>query len=55
MELSEGLIGLLGVVSLFGLIVMWCWIEGVHDVKMKRKRDKQRVVYDKWMREQVKK
>jgi hypothetical protein len=51
MGLSEGLMGLLGVVGLFSLITVWCWIEG----RMDRKRDQQRAVYDKWMRERVKK
>lgn len=49
MELSEGLMGLLGVAGLFGLISMWCWIEG----RVERKRDKQRATYDKWLREQA--
>ena len=55
MELSEGLMGLLGVVGLFSLITVWCWVEGKLDGRRQRKRDEQRAVYDKWMREQVKK
>ena len=51
MNLSEGLIGLLGVVGLFSLITLWCWLEGVREGRMKRKRDKQQAVYDKWARE----
>ena len=55
MELSEGLMGLLGVVGLFSLITVWCWIEGKHEGRIDRKRDQQRAVYDKWVREQLKK
>ena len=54
MELSEGLAGLLGVAGLFSLIMVWCWLEGVREGRMRRKRDEQRATYDKWMRSQVK-
>ena len=55
MELSEGLMGLLGVVGLFSLITVWCWIEGKLEGRRQRKCDEQQAVYDKWMREQLKK
>lgn len=54
MELSEGLMGLLGVAGLFSLIIVWCWLEGVREERMRRKCDEQRATYDKWMREQTK-
>jgi hypothetical protein len=50
MELSEGLMGLLGVAGLISSIVVWCWLEK----RVERKRAQQRDVYDKWMREQAK-
>ena len=55
MELSEGIVGLLGVAGLFSLIIVWCWLEGKREVRRQRKCDKQQAVYDKWMREQLKK
>jgi|TARA_R110000744_G_scaffold283422_1_gene394900 hypothetical protein len=54
MELSEGIVGLLGVAGLFSLIIVWCWLEGKREVRRQRKCDKQQAVYDKWMRERVK-
>jgi hypothetical protein len=55
MDLNEGVVGLLGVIGLFALIYTWCWIEGKLEGRMDRKRDEQRVVYDKWMHDQLKK
>ena len=52
--MNEGIVGLIGVVSMFALIYTWCWIEGKYEGKMDRKRDQQRAVYDKWKREQLK-
>ena len=51
MDLNEGIVGLIGVVGLISLIVVWCWLEE----RVERKRAQQRAVYDKWMRERVKK
>lgn len=51
MEMNEMIVGLIGVAGLISLITVWCWIEE----RVERKRDQQRAVYDKWMRERVKK
>tara|TARA_R110000823_G_scaffold185393_2_gene317782 strand:+ start:233 stop:406 length:174 start_codon:yes stop_codon:yes gene_type:complete len=55
MDLNEGIVGLIGVIGLFALIYTWCWLEGKLEGRRQRKCDEQQAVYDKWMRDQLKK
>ena len=46
--MTEGLLGLIGVIVLFVLTFVWCVAEEYFKKKAKRKYDKQMSKYDTW-------
>ncbi len=46
--MSEPIVGLLGVVAIFGFTFVWCWAEDKAKQRAKRKYDEQMAKYDRW-------